>query len=63
MGYLIFSGFFNRTWSTLIVSAIVLFFYSTAIWGVLPGQRYISWESHLCGFIAGIITAKAYARK
>lgn len=60
-GYLLFIGFFMRRVSMILVSVIVFVLYSGMIWGVLPGDKFISWESHLCGFLSGIITARLYA--
>jgi len=60
MGYLIFFGIFKRNFKAILVSVLVFILYGGMIWGVLPGGFYISWESHLCGFIAGIVTARMY---
>jgi membrane associated rhomboid family serine protease len=59
LGYLLFAGIFTKKLSTIAVSILVLFLYGGAVWGIFPliGQPYISWEAHLSGFIAGIITA------
>ncbi len=61
IGYLIFNGIFQRNIRTIIISILVFFFYGGAIWGVLPSGGFVSWESHLCGFIAGAITSRIYA--
>lgn len=57
LGYLIARGFFRKDFKSVIVSVIVLFMYGGMIFGVLPTVPHMSWESHLCGFLAGIITA------
>ncbi len=61
LGYLIFNGIFQRNLRTLLISVAVFIFYGGAIWGVLPTGGFVSWESHLCGFLAGIITSRIYA--
>ncbi len=53
-GYLVLAGFLSKKLSQIIISVIVAFFYGGMIWGVLPSHPYISWESHLFGFIAGL---------
>jgi len=62
LGYLLAMGFFSRNVKAIIVSVIVFMLYGGAIWGIFPTVGFISWESHLCGFIAGIITARQNAR-
>ena len=27
------------------------------IWGILPIKKFVSWEGHLSGFVAGIVVA------
>jgi membrane associated rhomboid family serine protease len=65
LGYLVTMGIFVRNFKTIIVSLIILsifMVYGDAIKGIFPTSGFISWEMHLCGFIAGISTAKLYAR-
>ncbi len=57
VSFLFFSGIFRRDNKSIAIALIVTFLYGGIIWGVLPGQKGISWESHLFGGIAGIITA------
>jgi len=63
LGYLITRGLFKRDFKSLLISLVVFFFYCGMIFGVLPVDSYMSWESHLCGFISGIIMASSYRRK
>lgn len=62
LGYLVSTGFFNRNMKTVFVSLLILLLYGGAVWGILPGKKYISWESHLSGFISGIIVARIYSK-
>ncbi len=57
VSFLFFSGIFRRDNKSIAIALIVTFLYGGIVWGVLPGQKGISWESHLFGGIAGIITA------
>lgn len=59
-GFMIFSGFFRRNIKAIILALIVVFLYGGMIWGVLPIQPGVSWESHLLGAIVGVITAYWY---
>jgi membrane associated rhomboid family serine protease len=62
-GYLVLGGFFSRQMKLIFISLLVGFFYGGLIFGVLPARPYISWESHLFGFISGLIAAYFWARK
>jgi membrane associated rhomboid family serine protease len=63
LGYLLTMGLFKRNLKAIVVSVIVFILYGGAIWGIFPSAGFVSWESHLCGFIAGIVTAERYAKK
>ena len=56
-GYLVTRGIVERSIATLSVALIVVFLYGGMIWGVLPGRPFISFESHLFGFIVGVAIA------
>ncbi len=58
LGYLLFRGYFERSLTAIALSLLVAFAYGGLIWGVLPGRYGISWESHLFGFVGGILAAK-----
>jgi membrane associated rhomboid family serine protease len=57
-GYLMLAGLFQKKIKNIVISIFILFSYGGMIFGILPGQPHISWESHLFGFIAGGIVAK-----
>ena len=57
IGYLLARGYFERSFGSLAIAVVVAVMYGGALWGVLPGQRGISWEGHLFGFLAGVGTA------
>ena len=63
MAYLFFIGIFTGNFKTVLISVIVFLLYGGAVWGILPVNSFISWESHLCGFLTGIIIAKVYSKK
>ena len=55
--FLFFSGIFRKDTRLLALSLFVTFLYGGAIWGIFPLQQGVSWESHMLGSLAGIITA------
>jgi membrane associated rhomboid family serine protease len=56
-------AFVDRSWRNIGIGMAVLFFYGGMIMGVLPTDGYISFESHLFGAIAGVVTALILSRK
>ncbi len=60
--FLFFSGLFRRRVALMAVSLIVVFLYGSMVWGVLPLQPRVSWESHLFGAIAGALMAWFYRK-
>ena len=58
--FLFVSGVIRKNVKLMAISLLVVFLYGSMIWGVLPIQPHISWESHLMGAIAGLILAIYY---
>ncbi len=61
--FLFFSGVFRKDSRLLALSLFVTFLYGGAVWGVLPFQNGISWESHMLGSLAGLITAYNFRKE
>jgi membrane associated rhomboid family serine protease len=54
--FLIANGFIEQKFVPLLISFAVIILYGGMIWGVFPSvYRYVSWESHLFGAIAGVL--------
>lgn len=62
-GFLLLWGFFEKSLATVATSLIVGFLYGGLIFGVLPSTPGISWQSHLFGFAAGVLSARIIGRK
>lgn len=58
--FLFFSGFFRKDKLAMVSTLIVALFYGSMVWGILPFQNGISWESHLFGGIVGFYLARHY---
>ena len=61
-GFLLLAGLISGKFKLMIISLLIGFFYGGLALGVLPSRPFISWESHLFGFIAGLIAAKLWAK-
>ena len=57
-GFLLLRGYFERSFTSILLSLIVGFFYGSLIWGVLPSQPGVSWQGHFFGFVGGVLTAQ-----
>lgn len=61
-GYLVLAGFLSGKFKLIVISVLVAFFYGGLIFGILPSTPFVSWESHLFGFIGGLAAAKYWAK-
>ena len=62
--FLFFSGIIRKYYRLVALSLLVVFLFGSMVWGMVPElYRDVSWESHIMGFISGIITAVAYRKQ
>lgn len=59
LGYLLVRGVLERSFWSIAGSAAVFFLYGGALFGILPGDAGISWQSHLFGLLGGVLAARA----
>lgn len=60
LGFLILSGWFARSFSSILLSLLVTALWGGMVLGVMPGQAGISWQAHLGGFLGGVIAASMF---
>jgi membrane associated rhomboid family serine protease len=58
--FLFLSGILRKNTNLLAISLLVIFLYGSLIWGILPYDFTISWESHLMGGLTGFTMAIIY---
>ncbi len=58
--FLLVSGILKNNRNLLAISLLVIFLYGSMVWGLLPYDYKISWESHLMGAITGVVLAFIY---
>lgn len=58
-GYLLLRGFFERKFSSILISLAIGIVYGGIIWQVFPSANpRISWTAHFFGFVGGVILAR-----
>ena len=62
VSFLFFSGIFRRDNKSIALALIITFLYGGLVWGMIPGWKGISWESHLFGAITGFIAAYLFRK-
>lgn len=53
-GYLILRAWPERQPLWIVVGVLVAIVYDGMLWGILPADKGVSWEAHLCGFLGGL---------
>jgi membrane associated rhomboid family serine protease len=56
------TAWFDRKFLNILIAFLVVFLYGSMLFGVLPGDPRISFESHFFGAIAGVVCAFFQAR-
>ena len=62
VSFLFFSGIFRRDNTSIALALVITFLYGGLVWGIIPGWKGISWESHLFGGITGLIAAYLFRK-
>ena len=62
-GYLVANGWFDRRPLSILAAIAVVVLYGGLVFGVLPTQSFVSWEAHLFGLIAGVVSAWLMRRR
>jgi membrane associated rhomboid family serine protease len=62
--FLFFSGIIRRYYRLIALSLLIVFIYGEMVWGIFPGvSQNVSWESHMLGFVSGILLAVWYRKE
>ncbi|MCE9602564.1 MAG: rhomboid family intramembrane serine protease [Gemmatimonadetes bacterium] len=62
LGFLIFAGWYARSFGSIVLSIGVTILWGGLVFGVLPGEAGISWQEHLGGFAGGVLAARWFSR-
>lgn len=56
-GFLMATAYTNPSFSSAVLAVLVAYYFGGIFLGIFPQEDKISWESHLFGFISGIVSA------
>jgi len=62
VSFLFFSGIFRRDNKSIALALIITFLYGGLVWGMIPGLKGISWESHFLGAVTGLAAAYIFRK-
>jgi membrane associated rhomboid family serine protease len=62
LAYVFVAGVIRFDRRAIAAALLVAFLYGSMVWGVLPIQPGVSWESHLAGALIGLVMAIALRR-
>ncbi len=57
--FIFVAGVIRRDKRAIAASLLVCFMYGTLVWGVLPIEPGVSWETHLAAALIGVVLAIA----
>lgn len=61
--FLFVGGLIRNDFRLLALALLVVFLYGSMVWGILPIDNKVSWESHLLGSVAGLVLAIIYRKE
>ena len=61
--FLVFYGFFQRNFKSVIISLVTVFLYGGLASNLLLFDARVSWESHLLGAVVGFTSASIFAKR
>ena len=58
LGFLMLSGWYSRSFGSILLSLLVTLVWGSLVFGMIPGQVGISWPAHIGGFLGGFLAAR-----
>ncbi len=56
-GYLVADMYFHPTPLSILLGIMMVYYFGGIFLGIFPQDKTVSWESHLFGFVSGILSA------
>lgn len=54
--FLLIAAYYHPGASSILIASITIYYFGSIFFGIFPSEAKTSWEAHLFGFLAGIIT-------
>ena len=62
LAFLLLRGLFNRSILQVLLALVLLFFWGSILWGLLPLYPGVSWQGHAFGALGGVLAAWLVAK-
>ena len=59
-GFVLVNAYHSPSFIAIAVAAVCLYYFSSLFANLMPQGEKVSWEGHVFGFLAGIITTFTY---
>lgn len=56
-GYILVTAYLQPSYTTILLAILVFYYFGSIFFGIFPREDKVSWESHLLGFLSGILAA------
>jgi len=56
-GFIVVAAYFQPSVTTIVAAGVVLYYFGGIFFGIFPKEEKVSWESHLYGFLSGVMSA------
>lgn len=56
-GFIVITAYRHPSFITILLAVLAVYYFGGILMGLLPGKKTVSWESHLFGFLGGILCA------
>jgi membrane associated rhomboid family serine protease len=60
LGFLMLSGWYARSFGSILLSVVVTLVWGSLILGMMPGEAGVSWQAHVGGFVGGVVAARGF---
>ncbi|MGF1682448.1 rhomboid family intramembrane serine protease [Photobacterium minamisatsumaniensis] len=61
--YLLTYAVMYRSIKSIVIAVLVMFIYGSMVWGFIPVNQWVSYESHLFGAISGMLAGYIFAKR